>query len=390
MRSVGNIALGVSVATLLLAPAAVFTQSGVTSDSQTVPDSTHLNEQARHQLDLALNANGLVGADVKPWHLKVDFQMSLNFADGPKSFSGSMEEWYAGPYRWVRTYKAERPNWSGSEWSVSKTERYAKKDQHAELDDYSLMSNIARPLIDPLFQVANIKPTDEMVVRRLATANVALNCVSLSEKSAAEHGKFPEWLVPTTCFDDHFHLRLIRSEKTLLRFDAIQMFQGRAIARDVTITFDGHLSAEIKVTLLDAVESVDEALLKPPSDAAFRPYVIERGYPKPVSVYEVGAHLQPMPNGQPFTGTLLVPVFIQKDGTVKLQRGVSDDSSLGQIFKEVYKAVAKWRFQPYLVDGQPVEADYDAPYETDGKPYVPSYQRTPVPGNDVAGTHPGI
>jgi hypothetical protein len=85
-----------------------------------------------------------------------------------------------------------------------------------------------------------------------------------------------------------------------------------------------------------------------------------------------------------------VPIFIQKDGTVKLQRGVSDDGPIGDIFKAAYKAVEKWRFQPYLVDGQPVEVDYDVPYEADGKPYVPSYQRAPTPGNDAAGGHPGI
>jgi len=391
MQRVCTFALGMSLVILSLASAVSITQSGTRAEGQSSADPTKLNELARHQLDVALKSNGLVGSDVNPWHLKVEFQMSRNFADGPKSFSGSMEEWYAGPYRWFRTYKSERPGWNGSEWSVSKVERYVKKEQHADLEDYSLMSEIARPLIDPLFQLANIKPTDEVVDRKLEMGNVALNCVSLSEESAAERGKWPEWLVPMTCFDDESHLRLFRSEKTLLHFDGIQTFQGRAVARDVTTAFDGHPSAEIKVTLLETVESVDEALLKPPPDAVFRPYVIERGYPKPISVSEVGAHLPSMPNGKPFAGTLLVPVFIQKDGTVKLQRGVSkDDGPMGEVFKEVYKAVAKWRFQPYLVDGQPVEVDYDVPYETDGKPYVPSYQRAPAQGNDVAGAHPGI
>jgi hypothetical protein len=375
---------------LQLSSAVAIAQAGVGSESQTAIDPARLNEHARHQFDAALKSNGLVGPDVKPWHLKVDLQMSLNFAGGPQSFNGSMEEWYAGQYRWFRIYKSERPNWNTSEWSVSKVERYAKKEQHEDFADYSLMTHIARPLIDPLFQAANIKPADELVARNVVMENRAFNCISFSDKSAAEHGKWPEWLVPMMCFDDEAHLRLIRSEKTLLRFDNIQTFQGRAVARDVTITQDGRPLAEIKVTLLETVESIDEGLLKPPPDAVFRPYVIERGYPKPVSVYEVGAHLPPMPNGQPFTGTLLVPVFIQKDGTVKLQRGVSDDSPLGDIFKAVYKAVAKWKFQPYLVDGQPVEADYYVPYMTDGKTFVPSYQRAPAPGDDVAGGHPGI
>jgi len=379
-----------SVPLLLLASAIVVAQSGTGIASQTASDPAQMNEQAREQLDVVLKSNGLDGPDIKPWHLKIEFKMSLNFVNGPQSFNGSMEEWYAGPFRWLRTYKGERPSWNGSEWSVSKVERYTKREQQADLDDYSLMSTIARPLTAPLFQAANIKPADEVVARIVDIENLALNCISYSEKSAAAHGKWPEWLVPLMCFDVDSHLRLIRSEKTLIHFDGIQMFQGRTVPREVTITFDGQPSAEIKVTLLEAVEGVDEARLKPPADAVFRPYVIERGYPKPVTVYEVAAHLPPMPGGKPFVGRLLVPVFIQKDGTVKLQRWVSDDGRMGRMFKEVYKAVAKWKFQPYLVDGQPVEVDYDAPYETDGKPYVPSYLRISAPDDDVAGAHPGI
>ena len=116
--------------------------------------------------------------------------------------------------------------------------------------------------------------------------------------------------------------------------------------------------------------------------------MIERGYPKPISVYEFGAQLPLLPRGKPFIGTLPIPVFIQKDGTVKLQRGISDNNPIGDIFKELYKTVAKWKFQPYLVDGQPVDADYYVPYEADGKPYVPSYKRPSAPGDDVAGAHP--
>jgi hypothetical protein len=375
---------------LTLSQSVATAQSAQGAEPQSVLDPAHQNEQARQQLDIALKANGLVGPDMKPWHLKADFQMQVNFADGPKMFSGSMEEWYAGPYRWLRIFKSENPNWNGSEWSLSKVERYAKKQQKADFQDYSLMSSIARPLTDPLFQAANVKPTDELVAGIVDIDNLALYCISYSGKSALAHGKWPEWLVPLMCFDNDSHLRVIRSEKTLLRFDDIQAFQGKSVPRAVTISQDSHLSAEIKMTLLETVDSIDEQLLKPPPEAVFRPYVIERGYPKPISVYEVGAHLPPMPSGKPFTGRLLVPVFIQKDGTVKLQRGVGDDNALGQIFKEAYKAVAKWKFKPYLVDGQAVEADYDVPYETDGKSYVPSYQRAPAPDDDVAGGHPGI
>lgn len=389
MRRVWSLALGMSMAILPFAPAIAIAQGGAGAKDSTLNPSD-LNQLARHLLDVALKSNGLIGPEVKPWHLKTDFRMALNFKDGPKSFKGSMEEWYAAPHRWRRIYKSEWPSWNGSEWSVSKADRFAEKEGQKDLEDYSLMFHIARPLIDPLFQTANIKPTDELMITKLNMDNIALSCVSLSAKSAAERGKNPEWIVPMMCFDDEAHLRLIRSEETLLHFDEIQTLNGRTIARNITITQPRQAPVEIRVTLLEPIGSLDEGILKPPPEAISRPYVIERGMPKPVSVYEVGARIPSMPNGMPHISNLLVPVFIQKDGTVRLQREVGDDNPLGAIFKAVYKAVAKWKFQPYLVDGQPVEADYYVPYVIDDKPFVPSYQRTPAPGDDVAGSHPGL
>jgi hypothetical protein len=38
-------------------------------------------------------------------------------------------------------------------------------------------------------------------------------------------------------------------------------------------------------------------------------------------------------------------------------------------------AVSKWKYKPYLIDGQPVEVRVNIPYLIDGKPFVPSYQR---------------
>ncbi len=393
MSRICTFAFQVGVAYLLLAPSFAVTQTTAGAGHQAGPDPDRLDAQARKLLNTGLKLNGLAGQDVKPWHSKVDFQEALNLVDGQKMFAGSMEEWYAAPYRWHRIYSGQRKNWNGSEWSVSKVERYAKTERHEELDDYSLMFRIARPLIDPLFQIANIKPTDQLVVRRVDASDMSVNCVSLSPKSAAERGKKPGWMVPTMCFDDDSHLRVIRSEETILEFNDIQMFEGRAVARDVRISESGHLSAEIKVKLLEGMESLDDGILKPTPDAVFRAYVVERGWPKPISVYEEGAnlsHIPSLPNGMPLLTTLLVPVFIQQDGTVKLQRGVSDAGSFQSVFDAVYKAVKKWRFQPYLVDGQPVEADYYVPYDIHEKPFVPSYQRNPMPGDDVAGGHPGI
>jgi hypothetical protein len=37
-------------------------------------------------------------------------------------------------------------------------------------------------------------------------------------------------------------------------------------------------------------------------------------------------------------------------------------------------AISKWKFKPYLVDGQPIEVGFTVIYNLD-KPFVPSYNR---------------
>ena len=69
-------------------------QSSAGAEGQSGSDAAQMNEQARHQLDVVLRSNGLVGPDVKPWHLKVDFQMSRNSAERTEMVQRtSMEEW---------------------------------------------------------------------------------------------------------------------------------------------------------------------------------------------------------------------------------------------------------------------------------------------------------
>jgi hypothetical protein len=155
----------VSVAVLVFAPSFTVAQTTPDAAQHSAPDPDRVDAQARKVLETGLKLNGLVGNDGKRWHLKIDFQEAFNFVEGRKFSSGSMEEWYGAPYQWRRTYTGDRTGWTGSEWSVSKVERYAKGVRHEELDDYALMFRIARPLMTRSSD-ANIKPTDRLLIRR--------------------------------------------------------------------------------------------------------------------------------------------------------------------------------------------------------------------------------
>jgi hypothetical protein len=180
------------------------------------------------------------------------------------------------------------------------------------------------------------------------------------------------------CFDTDLHLRLTVAGNTTVQFEDIQMFQNRAVARDVKVIESGTLIAEMKVTLLEQVATVDADLLKPAKDAIFEPYLIEAGQAQPEAVYEVAAHIPLSADLKPFRGTFVVPVVIHKDGSVKAK---PEEAMIWDLHLKdaLVDAINRWKFKPYLVDGLPVEVAYNVAYTITDKPFVPSYDRPKPP-----------
>ncbi len=328
---------------------------------------------AHRVMETGVKANALSGDDLKPWHMKMDFQVIP--LGGKKPVSGTMEEWHLSPQQWVRTFKSTELSLTGTEWSTAKTEQYQSKPSKVGFDHRLLVLRVARPVLDPLYQTANIKSDYEMDLKRVTTAGVKLNCVSVVDSQRYADEANPDWLFPTMCFDSDYHLRLTSTSDTSVQFEDLQPFEERTVARDVKVIFNGALIAEMKVTLLEPWADADADRVKPGKDAIALPYTIEPGQPKPVSVYEVGASLPIQPNGFPFRGRFLVHITIHKDGSVKARN--EDTSFWSQSLKDALaSAINKWKFKPYLVDGQPVDVAWSVVYIVDGKPFVPSYART--------------
>jgi hypothetical protein len=346
--------------------------------SHTPPVTAKINALAHRVLGAGLKLNALDADNLQPWHLKLDFQ--LVELGGSKPVAGTLEEWSTGRNQWRRTYSSPHPQWNGSEWSVSPLERYHSRPLTGFFPAALLNTRITRPVVTPLYQAANIQPDYEMEVRRVTTTGIQLNCVSVVD--AGRYADNVDFLFPTMCFDNDMHLRLTTAGDTTVQFDDLQIFQGRAVARDVKVIVQGNLIAEMKVSLLETV-AADAGLVKPPANAVPEHYTIEPGQPRPESVYEVAASLPMQPVGAPsllflYRGIFPMPILIRKDGTVKPN---PDHTSLfpQDVGDAIELAVAKWKYKPYLVDGQPVEVAMIVPYPIDGKPFVPSYERPKPP-----------
>lgn len=363
----------------LIASAAIFSSTAAAQNADVAaagahpaPSADRINALAHRVLSAAVKANGLTGADLKPWHIRVEFEM-LPDSQAKKPATGVFEEWYHDAYHWRRTYTGAQPEWNGSEWRAGKTHRFVTRRRHQDFLDYWLTSRVARPVVNPLYQVDNIRAEDQLIVQRVNTAGLDLNCTSLAHPTE-DYGRKPEWIVPTMCFDSDMHVRLMRSEDIVGQFYELQPFQGHNVARRVQLLVGGRLFDEMKVAILETLDNVDQALLKPNADAVEQPYELEAGDPQPVPVYQVGASIPLVSGMPPYRGSLAFPVILRKDGRIKVE-GAVGGGPLRYIWDAVSNAVERWKYQPYVVDGQPIEVEFRVIYNVDGKPFVPKMER---------------
>jgi hypothetical protein len=343
------------------------------------PVSAKINSLAHRLLAAGLKLNALAGDDLKPWHLKIDYQIQL--ADDAKPVSGTVEEWHASRYQWRRTFTGPGgTGMNGTLWSVSEVERYETKAERDLFGRRLVTQQIARPVIDPLYVTANIGPDYDMDLVQANADPLTLNCISVINSMQYTDEANPDWLFPTMCFDSETHLRATKAGNTSIQFDNLQSFQNRAVARDVKVIVDGHLNAEMKVSVLEMWDAADKSLLKPAKNAVVLPYEIEPGHPRLEPVHEVAAHLPMLPPGSPYDRVVTAGILIHKDGSVKVERSFPNFNAGDRgVQDSVELAVNQWKYKPYLVDGQPVEVCSSVVYPLDKKPFVPSYERPKPP-----------
>jgi hypothetical protein len=328
-----------------------------------------INALAHKLLQSGVKANGLEGSDLAPWHLKID--LHYLGGDSPKPLSGAVEQWTVAPDQWRRTFTGP-PGMNFSEWSVSHLEKYQSKQGHDPFDAIGANVRFARAIINPLALAANIHPEYPMEVKRGNFGGITINCVSVADPHRYAPDDDASALFPTYCFDQDSHLRIIVSGKTTTQFDDIQVFQGRAVAHDVKVRQDGKLDTEMNVSLLEPLADANADRVKPDKAAVVQPFAIEPGLPRPEPVYKVAASIPIAPQSLPYTGTFNIPVLIRKDGSVKILPGANIDPQ--DLKDAIQSAVARWKYKPYLVDGQPVEVQYSVSYIIGGKSVSPSSQ----------------
>lgn len=282
--------------------------------------------------------NGLHGAALQPWHIVIAYdQFDRN---GNHVHSGVLDELWAGPKKYRISYKSDNLNQTD----------YATEQGLFRLGDQRWPTpaemQIRTEVIDPFSYAATLQGVRMKSAHHTFGAH-SLDCVGL-EPQPEGSGRPAQY-----CFDpDSSILRYSRGQGWFqTTYNAIVTFQGRSIARQVTVTDGGIPFLNLHVKTLEAISPVDEKDFAPPSDAVnlrgkilsgVSPTIVQTSFPKWPSSLR-GKHF-----------TVGVELVVGKDGRVESAHAISGPPAA---YKAAEEAAKKWVFQPYLAAGQPAEID---------------------------------
>jgi hypothetical protein len=281
--------------------------------------------------------NGLQSTDIRPWHIVIAYDQFDE--DGDNVHSGIVEEYWAGSKKYRISYRSD---------TLNQTD-YATEQGLFRLGDQRwpnrAEAQVRTEVVDPFSHFATLQDFRASNVERTFGPH-SLHCVVFDKLGVIS--------VPAQyCFDPGSSvLRYVRGEgwfQTVYN-DTVQV-EGRNIARDVEVTDAGHPFLKLKVQMVEQIPDIDEKEFNPPADAVSlsgKPVIGVNPKPLQTSFPEWPSPLRQ----QHFLVT--VEIVIGKDGRVISAHAVSGPPDA---YKAAEAVARKWRYQPYLVAGEPTEVE---------------------------------
>jgi TonB family protein len=301
------------------------------------------------KLHRAIVINSIGDPHLKPWHLKLSFQL---FDDkGQATEKGEIEEWWAGPSAYKTVYAS--PSYTGTEIQTKDGLYRSKGIQTAPV----LLQLVQHQVVDPM-------PTEKEIadstldLKHHDFGAAKMDCIMLMQPiknlTSAPLGVFP-----TYCFDrDQDSLRISSDFGTQVTTrNRIGIFQGRKVVIDQKTILGSIDAITAHVESLETV-SLSESDLIPSAD-------LRKVGSNPISVGSgvvAGLKISGIPPIYPeeakrnhISGSVVLKARIGTDGRIHSLRVVSTPDADLAIASMV--AVRRWRYKPFFLNGEPVEVD---------------------------------
>ncbi len=308
-------------------------------------------KDANAAMQLASRVNGLGSLD-KPWHLKADYQTFD--ADGKPKDKGVFEEWWAGPEKYKVSYTSnsftQTLYWNDGKGWITGDPGWPPTPQEM----------VRQYLVHPLPDAAEVAKQKYFAVDQKA-GQLPLKCLKQGIApqfvgDEAPHESAGPWTPSICLMPESPIMRVENPDMTLfVLFNDILRLDGRYVAGQVAVEDAKASIVNANVTELQELSKIDDVMFAPPTSAL--PAPVEGGEKGLIAGHKISGPDPEFSPSKRVEGTVILEMVITKTGEVSDLRVISGPKGMRQTALDT---VRKWKFQPYLLNGQPVDAKASA------------------------------
>jgi TonB family protein len=296
---------------------------------------------------------------LKPWRFKASYQ--IYDQDGRAGEVGTYEYWWASPsvYRstWTRGNKTE------SEWHTAEGRRFEASSGDAL---HLFETEFPKELLAPLPDAKDDDPKATWLKRdTIELGKTKAPCVEIIGKRFVEQrgAPFPYTEAldnvkpPTYCFDPQQPILILKSlnDGVTESYGNFVGIQERDLPRSLVEAVNGRRFLAVTVNAIGGLDPADAALT-PPADARAGDALLLDVPERFVDGQRIKGSMPDYPEeakASRLTGTVMIEAQIGKDGQIHDMQVISSPGPL--LTASALKAVGKWEYKPYLLNGEPVE-----------------------------------
>jgi TonB family protein len=297
-------------------------------------------------MSLAHDRNGLIGSDIKPWHIRGTYHR-FDIKGSPE-YEGTYEEWRASATRYKLSFNS--PN-SQTDYATGTALLRDGSPEWRNGMELLLRASLLEPLPD-----ASQLGAFTLQRRTQAVGQSTIECVGLTYPLPSNVKVSGDYF-PTACFDPTKPVLRIYSEGTLIRiiYDHIVLFQGHYLARQIQVFVNSKLAADMSLDVIETLKESPDITLAPPPTALpvdltkirFKDGTISR-WPallkQAIPIYPEEA------KSLRIQGTVNIKATIGLDGHVESMQVIDGPILLRQAALD---AVNQWLYRPFDLMGQP-------------------------------------
>jgi TonB family protein len=342
---------GTFLVLIFAAPLLIAAQTNIPANPIPPAVLVPLPENPDSAMTLARQVNGLDESGTKSWHIRAKYE--IYDSNGRAFDQGVYEEVWAGPKKYRRSY-------TGSKFTqtdyASADGLYRSGDQEWPM---GYVAKVRRLLVQPFDYLGADKQASLMRVTRKLN-KLSFVCLAKKPQTINRLEPVPSDIenYPQDCFDPDKPILRLALKKTWgegVIWNNLALFQGRFVARDIKFSQEGKVRLIIHLDLIqEAANQGDETFVAPVEAKGPITGKIQANLAMTQVFYAAPPVYPDIAKARHVQGVVRMQITVSEDGLVTDVKVIEGHVLLRDAAVE---AARKWRFEPVLVMGDPVEIE---------------------------------